>query len=88
MMEQLAAAMLSKLGYEQLKALEILAAGADIEASVLAKRADCSWNELLHLGKWGLIDLGMERVEPNSAHPKITDIGKTVAGKFQSRKKS
>ena len=63
------------LGFEQLLALRIMRDLPDIEASVIAKDADCSWDELFAMAQEGLIDLGLNRIEPNAAHPIITSDG-------------
>ncbi len=62
------------LGYEQYVALRIMRDEPNLEASVIAKNADCSWNELYALEKRGLIDLGAN-VELKQLHPTITATG-------------
>jgi len=63
---------ISMLGYEQLLALKIMRDHPNKEASVIAKDADCSWDELLAMAQRGLIDLGINRLETNKVHPIIT----------------
>jgi hypothetical protein len=64
------------LGYEQLCALRILrdpiAFTPNIEASDLAKEADCSWEELYQLAELDLIKMGEGRVAALACHPVIT----------------
>jgi hypothetical protein len=66
------------LGYEQLRALQVMRDTPDKEASVIAKEADCSWAELFALADRGLAEKGMERLSPKRVHPTITDAGKAV----------
>lgn len=63
------------LGYEQLLALRIMRDKLDVEGTVIALEADCSWNELFSLGQKGFIEYGMSRISPNQIHPKITNVG-------------
>lgn len=63
------------LSFEQLLALKIMRDTPDMEASDIAKAADCSWDELFDLSARGLVDKGMERLLPNHVHPFITDLG-------------
>ena len=66
---------ITMLGYEQLLALRIIRDHPDKEGSVIAKDADCSWDELFAMAQKGLIDLGLSRLEPNATHPIITSDG-------------
>ena len=66
------------LSYEQFKLMEILSENDGIEASDVAKKADCSWNEMHLLHDNGLINIGMERLSPKECHPVITDEGKKI----------
>jgi hypothetical protein len=67
--------LISNLGYEQIRALQILRDTPDIEGSALCKQADCSFDELFKLGTAGLLDLGMGRVSANQVHPRLTETG-------------
>ncbi len=66
------------LGYEQLLALRIMRDAPNQEASAITKTADCLFEELFRLSERGLIDLGMERLEPNRVHPVITEKGRAA----------
>jgi hypothetical protein len=68
----------TKLGYEQIKALQILndRAAENIEASALCDEAGCAWYELFALSELGLVNAGMERLERYQVHPVITDSGR------------
>jgi len=65
-----------ELGYEQFLALLMIKDLPDMEGSEIAKKADCSWDELFQLSEIGFIDLGMDRIKPNQVHPIITELGK------------
>lgn len=67
--------LIATLGYEQIRALQILRDKPDIEASALCAEADCSFGELFGLGVAGLIDPGMERLERYQANPTLTAAG-------------
>lgn len=68
--------LIANLGYEQIRALQILRDKPDSEASALCAEADCSWDELFSLSASGLIDIGMERIAPQRFHPCLTDAGR------------
>lgn len=72
------------LGYEQLLALRIIRDMPNMEGSVIAKKADCSWNELCDLAKRGLIDLGMNRIKSNQIHPTLTNNGLAELNKAEA----
>lgn len=62
-------------GYEALLALQKMRDEPNLEASVIAKACECSWDELLEMAKSGYIDLGMERLEQKMVHPVILPAG-------------
>lgn len=73
-----------QLGYEQMRVLQELKNKPDSEGSVLCKDADCSFSELFSLGEKGLIDVGMDRLEPKRVHPALTDLGREVLALCES----
>ena len=64
-----------KLSYEQILALQIMHNEPNMEASSIAKEADCSWDELFVLAEMKLIDIGVNRIKDNQIHPKINTNG-------------
>lgn len=78
--------MLSDLGYEQMRALTILAATPNLEGSSLCKQADCSWDELFQLAEKGLIDIGEERLFEKQLHPQLTNAGRHCVAEIENRK--
>ena len=68
--------LLDSLGYEQRKALKLLAEKPGIEGSRLCSEADCSWDEMFQLAEYGLIEAGADRITPQRMHPLLTDLGR------------
>lgn len=76
--------LIANLGYEQIKALRILATTPDIEGSALCTQADCSWDEMFHMAEAGLIDHGADRIAPQRMHPTITDLGRQAVAEAEA----
>lgn len=76
--------LLNRLSYEQIRALRILIQKPDIEGSALCAEADCSWGEMFDLAEMGLIDAGMERLQPNMLHPVIAELGRKVLAEAEA----
>lgn len=53
----------TELGYEALRALQIMRDEPDQEGSVIASASDCAWHELYDMADKGLIDIGVNRTE-------------------------
>ena len=66
---------MSDLGYEQLRALQIMRDTPDLEASIIASKADCSWDELFNLFKMKLMTDGLGRIHDKQVHPELTILG-------------
>lgn len=77
---------MDNLGYEQLLALKIMRDTPDMKGSEIAKKADCSWDELFSMSEMGLIELGMNRINKHQTHPIITPEGLKVLSKAESEK--
>jgi len=75
---------MGNLGYEQLKALQLMRDIPDLEASAIAAKVDCSWDELFSLSSKGLISLGIDRIKQYQVHPTITDEGLGAVTKSES----
>lgn len=63
------------IGYEQIVALKLMRDIPNLEGSVIARKADCSWDELFDLSKMGLIELGLDRIQLKRMHPLIKAAG-------------
>lgn len=69
--------------YERYVVLQMLRERPDIEASQLAKEADCSWDELFAMDACGLIVLGANRLQEHACHPVITEAGLVALSRIE-----
>ena len=76
--------LIENLGYEQRKALKLLAATPDLEGTALCAEADCSWDEMFQLAEMGLISAGAGRLAPQRMHPVLTDLGRQAVAEIDA----
>jgi hypothetical protein len=67
------------LGYEQLKALDILSkVAAEVEGTALCSEAGCSWDESFAMAESGLLQI-REDNEAKRLYMSLTDAGREAA---------